>query len=65
MKSPFVLYQCSYDAVRSAIESTAEADIFERRLMANGPIDTWLDADDRLVLLGDGENVVIWLWNYF
>ncbi|GAQ81821.1 zeaxanthin epoxidase [Klebsormidium nitens] len=48
----------AYDAVRSAIESTPEADIFERRLMANGPIDTWLDADDRLVLLGDAAHAM-------
>ncbi|GAQ86030.1 zeaxanthin epoxidase [Klebsormidium nitens] len=48
----------AYNAVRSAIESTAEADIFERRLMANGPIDTWLDADSRVVLLGDAAHAM-------
>eukprot|EP00243_Klebsormidium_subtile_P009695 TRINITY_DN4922_c0_g1_i2.p1 TRINITY_DN4922_c0_g1~~TRINITY_DN4922_c0_g1_i2.p1 ORF type:complete len:464 (+),score=83.14 TRINITY_DN4922_c0_g1_i2:415-1806(+) len=48
----------AYDAVRSAIKSTAEADIFERRLMANGPVDTWLDADGRVALLGDAAHAM-------
>jgi hypothetical protein len=45
--------------VRSAVESTAEADIFERRLMDNAPLDTWLDADCRVALLGDGGRLFV------
>jgi hypothetical protein len=45
--------------VRSAVESTDEAEIFERRLMDNAPLDTWLDADCRVALLGDGGRLFV------
>jgi hypothetical protein len=45
--------------VRSAVESTDEADIFERRLMDNAPPDMWLDADCRVALLGDGGRLFV------
>lgn len=47
-----------YDVIRETLRNVAESDIFERRVMDNVALDTWVAADGHVVLIGDGQSPV-------
>ncbi|GAQ78915.1 zeaxanthin epoxidase [Klebsormidium nitens] len=47
-----------YDVVRETLRNVAESDIFERRIMDNVALDTWVAADGHVVLIGDAAHAM-------
>lgn len=41
--------------MRETLRNVDEADIFERRVMDNLALDTWVAAEGHVVLIGDGQ----------
>lgn len=42
--------------VRASLRNVDDGDIFERKVMDNPPLDTWVSAQGHVVLIGDGES---------
>jgi hypothetical protein len=43
--------------VRASLRNVDDGDIFERKVMDNLPLDTWVSAQGHVVLIGDGKSI--------